>query len=420
MTSEHVDRRDFLKFSASGALGAAALGSAASRARSQDEPPADRPIRLATIGCGGMGNGHLSTIMRLKEAGEPVEIVGVCDVYDVRAEAAAKRTGGRPYKDYKKLLATEEIDAVSIATPDHWHARIACDALDAGKDVYCEKPMTYWKDLNQAQQIVKQVASNGRVLQVGTQGMSDDIWDLVGARIRDGAIGTLVHAQASDMRNGPIGVYSPLSNDGQAKPGVNLDWDAWLGTAPKRPWEPGRFFAFRSFWDYSGGTGTDFFPHILTPLVYTMGLAFPHRVTASGGLYAWDDGREVPDIFSLMIEYPGGPSVLLASSLSTDARLPMKIRGKNATVSFEGPGAMIEPQRSAGDAAQREELARTRGGSLDEHWLDFLRCVRTREKPRSNEVIGYHVMTALHMGIHSFLTGRTMEFDPETGVAGAV
>ena len=97
-----------------------------------------------------------------------------------------------------------------------------------------------------------------------------------------------------------------------------------------------------------------------------------------------------------------------------------KIRGKNATVSFEGPGAVIEPQRSASDAAQREELARTRGGSLDEHWLDFLRCVRTREKPRSNEVIGYHVMTALHMGIHSFLTGRTMEFNPETGAATAV
>lgn len=417
MPSEHVNRRDFLKLSASGAVGAAALAAAGSVAGAQEADQPDRLVRVGTIGCGGMGNGHLGAMMRLKEAGEPVEIVAVCDVYDVRLQAAAKRTGARLYKHYKELLAADDVDAVSIATPDHWHARIACDALDMGKDVYCEKPMTYWKDLHQAQQIVEQVASNGRVLQVGTQGMSDDIWDVVGARIKEGAIGTLVHAQASDMRNGPIAVYSPLTNDGQAKPGVNLDWDAWLGPAPKRPWEPGRYFAFRSFWDYSGGTGTDFFPHILTPLVHTMGLSFPHRVTASGGLYAWDDGREVPDIFSLMIEYPGGPSVLLASSLSTDAGLPMIIRGKNATVSFGGPGATIEPERSAGDAAKREELARTRGGSLEEHWKDFLRCVRTREKPRSNEIIGYHVMTALHMGIHSYHTGRTMEFDPDVEVA---
>jgi predicted dehydrogenase len=417
MRSSDVTRRDFLKLSASTAAGAAALASAGSLSQAQEAAQSERPIRVATIGCGGMGNGHLGTLMRLKDAGEPVEIAAVCDVYDVRLQAAAQRTGGRAYRDYRQLLAADDIDAVTIATPDHWHARIACDALDSGRDVYCEKPMTYWKDLGQAQQIVKQVARNGRVMQVGTQGMSDDIWDVVGARIKEGAIGTLIHAQASDMRNGPLGVYSPETNDGKAQPGVNLDWDAWLGPAPKRPWEPGRYFAFRSFWDYSGGTGTDFFPHILTPLVYTMGLGFPHRVTASGGLYRWDDGREVPDIFSLMIEYPGGPSVLLASSLSTDSGLPVTIRGHTGTVSLGGPGAIIEPQRSAGEAAQREELPRTRHGSLDEHFLDFLRCVRTREKPRSNETIGYHVMTALHMGIHSYHTGRTMEFDPEEQVA---
>ncbi|MBM3498430.1 MAG: hypothetical protein FJX74_07130 [Armatimonadetes bacterium] len=408
MGMSQFDRREFLKLSTAGALAGSALG--AVTAQGQEA----KPIRIGFVGCGGMGNAHLGTLQRLKEAGEPVEIAAVCDVYKLRLDGAAQRTGAKPYVNYKDLLAQDDLDAVGIATPDHWHAPIAVDALNAGKDVYCEKPMTYWGKLEEPQAIVKAVADNQRVLQVGTQFMSDDIYGLVNERIKAGALGGLVHAQAGDLRNGDIGVYSPRSNDGQAKPGENLDWDMWLGPAPKVAWDPGRYFAFRSFWDYSGGTGTDFFPHILTPLVASMGLTFPRRVTASGGLYQWNDGRQVPDIFTVLIEYPGGPSVTLTASLSTDAGLPMMIRGKNATLTFEGPGAVIRPQGSAGDKAKYEEIPRTRGFSLDEHWKDFLTCVRTREQPRSHAQLGYYVMTALHMGIRSYHEGRALEFDPDT------
>ena len=411
-----ISRREFVQRSASAVAGAAAVAASADRALGATLEGGP-PIRVATIGCGGMGNAHLSTMMALREKGTPVEIVGVCDVYQVRLDQAAERVKARAYTDYRKVLETDDVDAVSIATPDHWHARIALDALNAGKDVYCEKPMTYWRNLKDARNVVEAVARNRRVLQVGTQGMSDDVWDVAGERIKAGAIGGLVHAQASDMRNGDIGVYSPRSNDGQAKPGVNLDWDAWLGPAPKHAWEPGRYFAWRSFWDYGGGTGPDFFPHILTPLVHTMGLTFPRRVTASGGLYQWDDGREVPDIVNYVIEYPGGPSVLLCASLSNDTGLPMLIRGKLGTLSFEGPGAVITPQKPTNPNGTREEVPRTRGGSLESHWLDFLTCVRSREKPRSNELHGYHVMTAIHMGMLSYLNGCAYEFDRESEVA---
>ncbi len=409
-----LDRREFLRLSATGALSAAALGAGAAGAIGQ---AADRTLRIGVIGCGGIGNAHLNILSQLKKQGEPVEIAAVCDVYQVRVDAAARRVGARPYANYRELLAAKDIDAVTVATPDHWHARITCDAADAGKDVYCEKPMTYWKSLDYPKEVVKAVARNDRVMQVGTQYMSDDVWDVAGARIKAGALGGLVHAQASDMRNGPIGVYSPLSNDGLAKPGENLDWDMWLGPAPKVPWEPGRYFAFRAFWDYSGGIGTDFFPHILTPLVYTMGLTFPHRVTASGGLYQWSDGRQVPDIFTMCIEYPGGPSLVLSAALSNNVGMPMMIRGKKGTLYFEGPGAVIEPQRDWDPDGKREEIARTRGMSHEGHFKNWLDCIRTRQKPRSNEVLGYHVMTALHMGITSYLTGRTMEFDPEKEIA---
>jgi predicted dehydrogenase len=400
------DRREFIKLSTAGALASTTLGAVTAQQAG--------PIRVGFVGCGGMGNAHLGTLQRLKESGEAVEIAAVCDVYKLRLDDAARRTGAKPYANYKDVLARDDIDVVGIATPDHWHAQIAVDALKAGKDVYCEKPMTYWGKLEEPQAIVKAVADNKRVLQVGTQFMSDDIYPLVNERIKAGAIGGLVHAQAGDLRNGDIGVYSPRSNDGQAKPGENLDWDMWLGSAPKVPWDPGRYFAFRSFWDYSGGTGTDFFPHILTPLVATMGLTFPRRVTASGGLYQWDDGRQVPDIFTVLIEYAGGPSVALTASLSTDAGIPMLIRGKNATVTFEGPGAVVRPQASAGAAAQYEEIPRTRGFSLDEHWKDLLNCVRTRQQPRSHAQLGYYVMTALHMGIRSYQEGRALIFDPDT------
>jgi len=384
-----------------------------------DEEKSSSPneqIRIGIIGLGGMGNSHINAIQNLKNSGYPVEIVAVCDVYQVRLDAAATRTGASPYKDYRKLLERRDIDAVSIATPDHWHSRMTVDAADAGKDVYCEKPMTHWRNLQEAKDVVEAIRRNKRVMQVGTQFMSSSIWEQVNDRIKAGAIGTLIHAQASDMRNGQINVYDPKTHDGLADPTKNLDWKMWLGPAEKRPWEPGRFFAFRSFWDYSGGCGTDFFPHRLTPLIRAMGLKFPRRVCASGGQYQLkQDGREVPDIFTITAEYPDGPSVLLVASLATDAGIPWVIRGHEGTVNLDINSAVIEPEQAiVGDKGVREEIQAWRPCSLEEHFKDFLDCVKSRRKPRSHEVLGYQVMTVLHMGIHSFRKNKVYEFDPTT------
>ena len=413
-----ISRRKFLQQSAAAAGGVALLGGSALSAQEATKTPSpNEVIRIATIGCGGMGNAHLSALTNLKNQGYPVNIVAVCDVYKVRLDAAVARTGGVPYTDYRKLLERKDIDAVSIGTPDHWHSRIAIDAADAGKDVYCEKPMTHWRDLQEAKDVVAAVARNKRVMQVGTQFMSSSLWEQMHTRIASGAIGQLIHAQASDMRNGPIGVYDPKSNDGQADPTKNLDWKMWLGPAKKRDWDPGRFFAFRSFWDYSGGIGTDFFPHRLTPFLRTMGLGFPKRVTATGGQYQFKEGREVPDIFTITMEYPQGPSVLLIASLANDSNPPMVIRGYQGTINLDLNKAVIDPQKAAGNNGPSEEITATRGWSLEEHFKDFLDCVKARRKPRSNEVLGYQVMTALHMGIHSYQKGRSMVFDQATGKA---
>ncbi len=406
-------RRDFLKQ-------AATLASVTILSKSVFG--ANERIGVAVVGCGGMGFAHINTLLSLKQKGEPVDIVAVCDVWQKRLDAAAQRAEAKPVKDYRQILDDKSVDAVCIATPDHWHAKIAIDAMEAGKDVYCEKPMTLWKSLDEPKRIYTTINRTKRVLQVGTQGMSDSIWEQVSELIKAGEIGTLVQAQAADMRTGHWSVLCGCERDidPDAKPGVNLDWDMWLGwkfgLAPRRPWEPARFFAFRIFWDYSGGIATDWFPHILTPLVRAMNLRFPKRVTASGGIYVPEHkGRwEVPDIFQMVIEYPEGPSIHLMACLGNNWGVPMLIRGSKATLVFEGPGAVIYPQREIVGDAPRKEIARTRGASLEEHWRDFLNCVRTRQQPRSNAELGYYVMTALHMGIRSFLEGRTMEFDETT------
>lgn len=406
-TSRILDRRHFLK---STALAGAALTLPSTPAVTR-EKAGDR-VNVAVVGCGGMGNAHLGALLSLRGQGL-VNIRAVCDVFTNRLEAARHRTGAEGFKDYHRVLDLKDVDAVLIATPDHWHAPITIAAAEAGKDVYCEKPMTYWKDLGDARRVVEAIARNKGVMQVGTNGISDSQYEQAEEVIRAGRLGKLIHAQASDLRNGPIGLYSPASNDPAAEPGKTLDWDMWLGPAPKRSYEPGRYFAFRSFWDYSGGVCTDFFPHLLTPLISAMGLQFPRRVTASGGRYFWDDGREVPDIFNLLIEYPSGPSVYLVGGLANDTNLPMLIRGQRATLTFGGPGFTVEPQQSAGNQEKREEVARKRPGSLEEHWKDFLKCIRTREKPRSHEIHGYHVMAALHMAVRSYLEGKVLEFHPE-------
>jgi len=416
-----MDRRGFIRQSATAGTAVVAAAASASARGPQPstrtrKPSANEVINVGLIGQGGMGSGHRRKLVQMAKMGEPVRVVAVCDVWQKRLDLAAKEAGAKPYKDYRRLLEDKDVDAVLIATPDHWHAPITVDAAEAGKDIYCEKPMTYWKDLRDAKRVVEAVERYGRVMQVGTNGLSDSIWWQARERVQAGALGKLIHAQASDMRNGPIGVYDARSNDPDAKPGENLDWNMWLGPAPKRPWQPGRFFAFRIFWDYSGGITTDFFPHLLTPMICVMDLKFPKRVASTGGLYNLHErGGEVPDIINVTIEYPEGPSVLLVGSVTNDTALPGLIRGSKATLKFrEGGGnAIIEPQPSAGKGAKPEEIVRERPGSLDEHWRDFLECIKSRQKPRSNEVIGYYVMTALHMAVWSYLDGRGREFDSE-------
>ena len=218
------------------------------RAYSQIIGANDR-LRVGVIGCGGQATGHMRALLRIKESAN-VEIIAVCDLYQKRLDAAATLTGGKPYKEYKNVLETKDVDYVLNATPEHWHSRITLEAASAGKHIYCEKPMT--RTVEQAKQVVARVKAAGVKMQVGVQGMSDDSYETAHQFVKDGYLGKIVLAQIDYSRNHKDDFWI-YKTDADIKPGVNLDWNTWQGYTKKRPFEPELYFSWRRFWDYSGG-----------------------------------------------------------------------------------------------------------------------------------------------------------------------
>jgi predicted dehydrogenase len=321
-----------------GFLGAASTLTAASYAQIAG---ANERLRIGVIGCGGMSMHHMKSLVKVREA-DNLEFVNVCDIYDKRAQAAAELTGGKIVKDYRHVLQNKDVDYVLIATPEHWHYQMAMDAADAGKHMYCEKPMTH--TVEQSKRLVAKVKSKPIKMQVGVQGMSDDSYETAYKYVKDGLLGTVVMAQIDYSRNNKDDFFVyPIEED--AKPGVNLDWKAWLGQAPKREWDPYRYFRWRNYWDYSGGIATDLFIHRVTRIIKALNLTFPERAVGSGGTFEFKDSKaEIPDTFNVMLEYPGGPQVVLISSMANDTPIEHVLRGHHATLTFTRTGFTIRPQ----------------------------------------------------------------------------
>jgi predicted dehydrogenase len=283
-------RRHFLQVT-----GAAA---AASQASAQTRFSANDKIRIATIGHGGMGSGDTRYALSIPG----VELAGVCDIYDGRLERAREIYGKNIFttRDYREVLARKDVDAVIIATPDHWHSRISVEAMQAGKDVYCEKPMV--QQVAQGKDVVAAQQSSGRIFQVGSQYVSSLVYQKARELLKSGAIGQLTMVEAWLDRNTAIGAWQ-YSIPPDASP-ANIDWDRFLGNAPKRPFEPIRLFRWRNYRDYGTGVAGDLFVHLLSGLHFATGSLGPDRVFASGGTRYWHDGRDVADVMLATIDYP--------------------------------------------------------------------------------------------------------------------
>jgi len=426
MTLDGVSRRDFLKRCAvSGSVVAAGALMPASVLGANDR------INFGVIGLGNMGTGHLRSLMRRSEA-DNIQCVAVSDVYQKRiTRAQGIVVGGEGYLDYRRLIDRKEIDAVVIATPDHWHAKIAIDAMEAGKHVYVQKPMTLWSRLDEAIAVRNTVKRLNKVLQVGPQATSaPGVWQ-AHETIKAGRIGKVTWAQGGYNRNSRISDFDapPFVIDPDAGPqaaGENyIDWDMWLGwkfgLAPKIPYNPWHFFRFRKFWAYSGGVATDLLYHKLAPLLLAIAGPdgeYPWRVSACGGRYVEkndEDGGEIPDTYMTTIDYPSGYSTFLESTITNDSPLPDRIYGKYGTIEdFEGDpellanGAFAPEFESKNDGYAEVRLSQEKGRDMEGNFIDV---IRGTGKLYCNAELGAAAMVGIGLGVQSYRQNKTMLWD---------
>ncbi len=255
-------------------------------------------IQIALIGAGGMGVADAMTALSIPG----VQLVAACDLYDGRLEQARARWGKDLFvtRDYREVLARPEVDAVIVATPDFWHKEISVAALEAGKAVYCEKPMVH--SIEEGRALIEAQARTGRVFQVGSQGMSSLGNEKARELYRAGAIGQLNYAEGFWARNSPLGAWQyPIPEDASPE---TVDWERYLSITTKRAWDPLRFFRWRNYRDYGTGVSGDLFVHLFSSLHFIVGSHGPDKIMATGGLRYWKDGREVPDVLLGMFDYP--------------------------------------------------------------------------------------------------------------------
>jgi predicted dehydrogenase len=452
-------RRSFLKsVGATGiTLGSAATafaGKSSSSGKSSGRViGANDRINIGVIGCGGRGRYDAEAFARFGEKNNNAcQIVAACDVYQKRVNQVAERFKVKGYLDYRELLNHSDIDAVIIATPDHWHGKMAMDAMDHGKDVYLEKPMVHTNE--EARLLVNTVKETKRILQVGSQTTSADIWWKAKKAIADGMIGQMIESQGSYHRNSTEGEWNwPI--DPKAGPDGKgedfIDWNMWLGSqfklAAKRPWDADRFFRFRKYWDYSLGIASDLFYHVIAPLnICWDEPQFPTKVMATGGVYVFKqlpDGkpdREVPDTFHLLAEYAKGHSLVLSSSMANDTHIPGMIRGHEGTIimvehgQFERmvPYITVKPQvrrmgrgedakvvAIGGEAYEKKfgvkdiQIPIEQRDMMEAHIDNFLSCMRTRQKPHLDVETGAKAVVVINLAAQSYREGRTLYWDAQ-------
>ncbi len=411
LSSSAMNRRQFLKSTGT----ATALATVASPyVASRNVLGANDRLGIGFIGVGGRGMSHVATVKKLIDGGESAQIVAVNDAWAFRREEAAKQTGAKAYAKHTELLADKNVDVVCIATPDRLHVPQAIDAIRAGKDVYCEKPMGHWSQFALSKQFYQETRQLKRVVQIGNQGNSSPAWKKVSEVVRSGVIGKVQLVQAGFYRAGDWGERMPIP-DKDAKPGPELDWEGFLGDAPKVPFTVDRFFSWRKYLDYAGGPCTDLFPHVFTPFVSALGLKIPSLVVSSGGIFKYDTyDREVPDTFNMCLDYPEKLSIVIPCTLANDYITEPAIRGDKGTITLDNPGEWNVGFDSITVRVGKDKKEVIPAGKMDAtypHWQNLLHCVRTRETPVSDVQFGYHVQAALNMAMLSFLHKKVATFD---------
>ncbi|MBZ0257842.1 Gfo/Idh/MocA family oxidoreductase [bacterium] len=392
-------RRSFLKGAAVASVGMTALnGIAPSHVLGANET-----IRLGVIGTGGRGQWGLKEA-KMRDA----QIVAVCDVYEERlnqARALSETDDGKladMYYEHEKLLDRGDIDGVYIAVPDHWHHDVLIDAVNAGKDCYTEKPFS--KTIEEGQEMVRAVRATKQVVQVGNHRRSGEHWKRAREVIRSGTLGKVVAVKVWDNRNWSGGdpFVANLNIRGR------LDWDRFLGKAPKRAFDPYRYYAWRWYWDYAGGLMTDIGAHQLDVNQWLMDKTGPVSVAANGGNHYFDHW-ETPDVVHSVLNYGNFTTHFNVQFINDRDSVGATFFGSEGSLTCDDrEGFKVFPQ---GEKMNEPIDAWPRTYEGGDHVANFLDCIKTRKEPNSPVEVGHSVINAAHLGNISYRTGRRVKWD---------
>ena len=368
---------------------------------------ANDKINLGLIGAGGRGKGVMGTFQKTSQ----VNVNAVCDVYAARIDEAITRApGATGVKDHRKLLEMKNVDAVLIATPDHWHTQTAIDALNAGKDVYVEKPLTL--SIEEGPRIVKAARVNERVCQVGMQQRSGTHYlQAKEEYVKSGKLGNITLARTWWHGNGAHLQKAPASLATQPS---NLDWARFLGPVKWRDWDPQQFWNFRAYLDFGGGQVTDLFTHWIDVVHMFMDQDNPVSASAAGGVYHYRDGRTAPDTINVLLEYPASAKNS-AWTATFEATLSPGLTG--AAVELVGTEGRLWITRARSEfwakGAKEPVIVQSPKEQTIEHVENFLDCVRSRKRPNGDVYIGHRSAVASHLGNIAYVQKRRLRFDPD-------
>lgn len=433
MSAESSNRRQFLNTAAALSVAAPVMAKSSTKSAQARVIGANDRINVAVIGTGGRGFYVADKFDKYNNIkANSTQLVAVCDVYQKRVSRGKERFKCDGTLDYREVLNRSDVDAVIVATPDHWHAPIALEAMDKGKDVYLEKPMCH--TVEEVKALIDTVRETKRVVQVGSQTTSGDQWWKARKAIADGMLGKMIMSQGSYHRNSTEGEWN-WKIDAEAGPTKSgddyIDWKTFVAKSanPKRPYDADRFFRFRKYWDYSGGIATDLYFHVMAPMNICWGEPqFPTRVIGSGGIYEFKDEREVPDTFHLVAEYAKGFSVVLSSSMANSQHIPGLIRGHEGSLimvehgRFEGfaPYITVKPEKRVISAEYKSKFGEEdvkiqveNKDTMDTHIGNFLDCIRSRQQPTLNVETAARAQVAITMAVQSYRQGKVLYFDEQ-------
>lgn len=441
--SKQSSRRHFIQTMTSGAIGAALLpatGNAQERIETIQRKPytAADEMRIALIGAGGMGIADANTAITVPG----VKLVAACDLYDGRLAEAKKLYGQDIFttKDYREILQRKDIQAVIIATPDHWHKDIAVDAMNAGKAVYCEKPMVH--DVTEGAAVIEAQQRNKVVFQVGSQGMSSLGNEKARELLKSGAIGQLNYAEGFWARNSPWGAWQyTIPADASDK---TVDWKKFLHNNPAIPFDAKRFFRWRCYKDYGTGVSGDLFVHLFSSLHFITNSKGPQKIMAMGGLRFWKDGREVPDVLMGMFDYPDTPehpafslslrvNFIDGTADSTYLRLvgsegSMNVEWDKVTLSrnkayaaVDDPLLSTKMDKNSPASYERKPMSPDitvfkadpgyKGAHYD-HFTNFFTAIREKKVAIEDAVFGYRAAAPALLCNDSYFNNRAIIWDP--------